>query len=182
MDHLGLGGELFQLAGHPVVETGPHHQQQVALLHRIVGGLGAVHAEHAQINSAVGIERPYPLEGGDCRHAGGGGKLAQLLLGIGHTHPATDVEHRALGGSQQGAGCGQFRGVERLRLFHRKQRALGRHGSQLYILGEIDQHRTRAPSVAIAKASANTRPRSAASVTMKECLVQERDMPSTSTS
>ena len=68
-----------------------------------------------------------------------------MLLRIGHAHTAADVEHGALGGGQQGAGQGQLGRIEGLGLLHRKQRALGRHGGQLHILGKIDQHRTRAP-------------------------------------
>ncbi|MNZ52061.1 hypothetical protein D3C78_698950 [compost metagenome] len=145
VDHPGLGGELFQLAGHPIIEAGAHYQQQIALLHRIVGSLGAVHAEHAEIDGAVGIQRAYPLEGGDRRHAGDGGKVAQLLLSVGHAHSSPDVEHGALGSGQQGAGQGQLGRIEGLWLLHRKQRALGRHGGQLHILGKIDEHRTRTP-------------------------------------
>ncbi|MNK57056.1 hypothetical protein D3C87_761060 [compost metagenome] len=104
-----------------------------------------MHAEHAEVDGAVGVERAYPLEGGDRRHAGGGGKVTQWLLRIGHAHPAPDVEHGALGGGQQGAGQGQLGRIEGLWLLHRKQRALGRHGGQLHILGKVDKHRTRTP-------------------------------------
>ena len=104
-----------------------------------------MHAEHAQINGAVGVEGTYPLEGGDRRHPRGGGKVAQLLLGIGHAHPAADVEYRTLSSGQQGTGDRQFGRIQGVGFLHGKQRALRGNGGQLHILGQVDEHGARTP-------------------------------------
>ena len=48
VDELGARRELRQLAGDPVVEAGADGHDQVGLVHRVVGGAGPVHAQHAQ--------------------------------------------------------------------------------------------------------------------------------------
>ena len=59
------GANSRELAGDPVVEAGADRDDQVGLVHRVVGGPGAVHAEH-----------PEPLlvrrrEGAEAHHASG---------------------------------------------------------------------------------------------------------------
>ncbi len=49
MDDLGVGGELVDLAGDPIVEAATEGDQQVAGLHRRDRGVVAVHAGHSQV-------------------------------------------------------------------------------------------------------------------------------------
>ena len=53
MDHLGVGGEGGQFAGHPVVEAHTHGDQQVAVADGPVGIRGAVHARHVEAERMV---------------------------------------------------------------------------------------------------------------------------------
>ena len=46
--NFALRGELGELAGDPVVEAGADRDDQVGVVHRVVGGAGAVHAEHPE--------------------------------------------------------------------------------------------------------------------------------------
>ena len=48
VDELRARGELAELAGDAVVEAGADREDQVGLVHRVVGRAGAVHAEHAE--------------------------------------------------------------------------------------------------------------------------------------
>ena len=48
VDELGARRELRQLAGDPIVEASADGDDQVRLVHRVVGRPGAVHAEHPQ--------------------------------------------------------------------------------------------------------------------------------------
>ena len=48
VDELGVRRELGELAGDAVVEAGADRDDQVGLVHRVVGGDGAVHAEHPE--------------------------------------------------------------------------------------------------------------------------------------
>ena len=48
VDELGARRELGQLAGDAVVEAGADRDDQVGVVHRVVGGAGAVHAQHPE--------------------------------------------------------------------------------------------------------------------------------------
>ena len=78
VDHLGLGRERIQLAGHPVVEPGAQRDQQVALLQRRHRGDGAVHAGHAQVLRVAVGERAARHQRGDDGDAGQLGQIQQL--------------------------------------------------------------------------------------------------------
>ena len=71
--------ELGELAGDPVVEAGADRDDQVGVVHRLVGGDGAVHAEHAEPLVVGGREGTEAHQGRGDREAVGGGELAQLL-------------------------------------------------------------------------------------------------------
>jgi hypothetical protein len=101
VDDLGLGGEVGDLAGDPVVEAGAEGDQQVGLLHRHDGRVVAVHARHAEAQLVIVGERAAGHEGGDHRHLE---QLRQLLEGLGGTglqDAAPGVEDRLLGGEHQ---------------------------------------------------------------------------------
>ena len=66
----GVGRERVELAGDAVVEARADVDHHVAVVHRHVGLVGAVHAQHAQeLRSPAGIARPAPSGSGD-RKAG----------------------------------------------------------------------------------------------------------------
>ena len=106
LDLLRTGRELRQLARHPVVESRPHRDHQVAIVHRQVGFIGAVHAEHAD-EQGIG-----PGETAETHERIGAGKA-------GHPHqprqqtrcrgtrvddPAPGIEDRPLGAGDQTHG------------------------------------------------------------------------------
>ena len=41
-------GEMLGVPDHPVIESGTHRQQHIAVLHGHIGLISAVHAQHAQ--------------------------------------------------------------------------------------------------------------------------------------
>ncbi|SVK54628.1 Uncharacterised protein [Acinetobacter baumannii] len=109
VDHFGVRREGIQLAGHAVIETRADGDQQIALLYRQVSGLGAVHAQHAEVQRILRIRRAQPLQGGDVRHAGHGDELAQRRHRLRHAHAAADVQHRFMRLRQQLSRLGQRR-------------------------------------------------------------------------
>ena len=48
MDDGGVGAELFDVSGDPVVEAGTDGDQHIGLVHRHVGLVGAMHSQHAE--------------------------------------------------------------------------------------------------------------------------------------
>ena len=95
VDELGPRRELRQLAGDPVVEAGADRDDQVGLVHRVVGRARAVHAEHAEpllVRRREGAEAHQRAGDGQ---AAVGRQLGQLLRRVGIDHAAADVEHRA---------------------------------------------------------------------------------------
>ncbi len=103
VDDLGVGREAVDLAGDPVVEARADRHHHVAAVHREVGFVGAVHAEHAEKLGIRRRERAQALEGQGDRVAGGvdeiGERGARLRAGV--DHAAAAVEHRALGRGHQ---------------------------------------------------------------------------------
>ena len=53
MDQFGVGGKAAEFAGGAVVQAGTDDQQQVALVDGLVGGPGAMHAQHAEVVGVV---------------------------------------------------------------------------------------------------------------------------------
>ena len=64
-----LGANLSGTAGHAVVEAGADGDQEVAVVHRVVGGGGTVHAQHAQGQRVGGVA------GADAHQRGGDGDV-----------------------------------------------------------------------------------------------------------
>ena len=56
-----LGANLRGIAGDAVVEARADRDQEVAVLDRVVGVRGAVHAEHAQRQRSVVSTAPMPI-------------------------------------------------------------------------------------------------------------------------
>ncbi len=103
VDELRVRGELVEFAGDAVVEAGADREDQVGFVHRVVGGAGAVHAEHAEPLLVRGREGAEAVEGAGDGEVAVFGELADLVLGTGGEGAAADVEHGALGG-REGAG------------------------------------------------------------------------------
>ena len=146
VDHLRPAGELRHLAGHPIVEPHAQRQQQVAVVHRVVGIDAAVHAEHVQRERIVAGEASQPHQG----HGHGNARLShqrgQFLAGVGGDHAAAGVDHRALGGADHRRGRRDLRrrGDAAVEAIARQlQRGVVvRHGLHvLHVLGNVDQHR-----------------------------------------
>ena len=145
----GVGAELLDLAGDAVIEAGADGEEDIRLVHRHVGFVGAVHAEHAQEPRVRHGEGPQPHEG-----AGDGetrllDQVAQGLGGLAQDDAAAGVEHRPLGLEQD---VHSLLDLPRVPL---QRRAVGAHLDVLGvvvgdldlgvgdILGDIHEHRPR---------------------------------------
>ena len=83
-----LGANVVQLAGGPVVEARAEHDQQIAFLHRVVGGRIAVHAQHAQVEAdASGSTAPRPFQRVHRREAGRAHQRAGEAPALAHVTP-----------------------------------------------------------------------------------------------
>ena len=139
--------EIGDPPGDPVVETGADIDHQVAAMHREVGLVEPVHAEHAEpVPAARRIGAEAHQRRGDGK-AGRIGQLAQQPAGIGPgiDHPAAGVENRPLGLFQR---LDQRRDHRRIALDLRlimPGRGLLRldigAGGELHVLGNVHQHR-----------------------------------------
>ena len=93
-----LAGEVFRVADHAVIEARTHREQHIAVLHRHVGFIGAVHAWHADTAwIGTGLKPPSPIKRGGTRRAAALHQGGQFAGGIGENHPAAGVDHGALG-------------------------------------------------------------------------------------
>ena len=97
VDDARVRREGLELAGHAVVEARPEVDEQVALVHRVVGGDGAVHAEHAHGELVRLGEGAEGHERGRHRQAAQLGEPQDLGGGVGGDRAPAEVEHRALG-------------------------------------------------------------------------------------
>ena len=143
VNHLGVGGERVQLAGHPVVEAGAERDQQVALLQRADGRDGAVHARHAEVLRVAVGERAARHQRGDDRDAGQLGQLQQFGGRLAADHAAADVQHRLAGRRDQLGGLAHLPAVRlgvrlvagQVDLRRPAERALRLQ----HVLGDVDQ-------------------------------------------
>ena len=88
------GANSRQLAGDAVVEAGADRDDQVGLVHRVVGRAGAVHAEHPEPLLVRRRERAEAHQRAGDREVAAERELAQLLRRVGVDHAAAGVEHR----------------------------------------------------------------------------------------
>jgi hypothetical protein len=149
MDDLaGILGEVLGVSDHPVIEPRADRHQHIAVLHGEVGLVGAMHARHANKMRAAGLVATQPHQGVG---AGIAEKIDQLVeLGgcVGQDDSATGIDHGALGLQQQ------LNGLFDLSLVPLDHRVVGAHRYLTrvlelafvagHILGDVDQHRTRA--------------------------------------
>ncbi len=134
-DALGLRREGRELAGDAVVEARPDGDQQVALVDGVVGGHGAVHAEHAERERMPAREAAQAHERRGDRRLEELGQGAQLVGGAGADHAAADVEHRPLGLEQRASGRPDLLDVALERRLVARQ--LGPVGPPVGDLGEL---------------------------------------------
>ena len=93
--------EMLRVADHAVVETRADGQQHIAVLHRHVGFIGAVHAEHADELRVGGGIAAQAHQGVGAGKAEQPRQFGQLLRRIGQDHAAAGIDHRPLGFQQQ---------------------------------------------------------------------------------
>ena len=94
--------EVRRVADHAVVEARADREQHVAVLHRHVGFVGAVHAEHAEelrVGRRIGAQAHQRVGARESRAACTSSR--QLRRSIGQHHAAAGVDHRPLGLEQQ---------------------------------------------------------------------------------
>ncbi len=127
MNDFGVWAELRRAIDHAIVETRADRKNHVGVVHRQVGGVAAMHAQHADelaISARVGTQP----------HQRVGDRGVQLLRQFGqwrrtvaHDHAATGVDDRAFGRHQH------FHGLADLSRVATDRRAVG---AQLGFLGE----------------------------------------------
>ena len=104
MDDLAFDlGEIRRVADHPVIEARPDREQHVAVMHRHVRFVGAVHAEHADELRIGRREAAQPHQRVGARKPEQAHELRELRRGLGQDDPATGVDHRPLGLEQEAA-------------------------------------------------------------------------------
>ena len=148
MDDLALDrGEMLRVADHAVIEARAHRQQDVAVLHRHVGFIGAVHPEHAQEARVGGRHRAQAHQRVRDRVAQQVDQLAQLGRGIAQHHAAAGVDVGPLGLQQQRH---RLADLAAMALAHRVVRAhrdrlgiLEGRGVQRHVLRNVDDDRAR---------------------------------------
>ena len=148
LDRVGRKG--IEPACHPVIKPCADADDQVRLVHRPVGLIGAVHPQHPQpIGMVSGKSAKAHQRRGD-RRAGDGLQLAQGGA-RGRTrvdHPAAGIEHWCLGiGDQLDSLCDLVCAAHRLGriALAALNGAVSPDGAgDLHILGDVDQHRARA--------------------------------------
>ena len=149
VDLARAGRERVDAAGDAVVEARADAQHHVAVVHRPVRLVGAVHAEHAEPLRVGGRKCAEPHQGRGDRKAGEPRELAQqmarLLAGI--DDAAARIDDRLLGVGQhldRGLDLVEVAFDLRLVAFHlHGLRPDIRAGGELHVLRDVDHHRAR---------------------------------------
>ena len=148
VDDVCVRTELVEVAGHAVIKARANGDQHVAFVHRHVGFVGAVHAEHADKQRIVGRVRAEPHERVGAGETEQAHELSERGRGLAQNHAAAGVDHRALGDEHQVHG---LLDPARIALRHRVVRT---HVHRLrirvlalvrgHVLGDVHEHRTGA--------------------------------------
>jgi hypothetical protein len=148
VDDLRGGTELLDVAGHAIVETRADGDEHVAMVHRHIGFIGAMHAEHAEelpIGRRIGAKSHQRIGDGIAEHAG---KLGQRFRTVAENDAAARIDHRTLGRSHQSGRAADLAGVALDHRIVRTQADFLRidviRTLRGDILGNVDQHRTGA--------------------------------------
>ncbi len=152
-NELGLAGEFGRIAGDTIVEARAERQQAIAIVDRVVGKGGAVHAEHAHRQGMRGVDGTDSHQGGDHRNLKLSGKFAQFLRGAAVDHAAAGINHRSMRSSQRreeigACGLGQFgcrQAVHPLPVTRNRQasRATKHALPVLHVLRHVENHGAR---------------------------------------
>src|SRR5210317_376315 len=148
-------GEIFRVAGDPVVESRPDRYQEVAVVNGVVGERRAVHTKHVQ---GQGLGRIDGADSHQCRNRGhveSLGEATQMLYRVSVDHAAAGIDQGSLALSKHREKRRRLRVIPDvvLQLIHalaitrdRQQSGAAEFpGPVLYVLRDIDDHRTRAP-------------------------------------
>ena len=137
--------EMLRVADHTVIETRTDGQQHVAVLHRHVGFVRAVHAQHAdelRIGCGIPPQSHQRIGAGEAQRMN---QLQEFRRRVAEHDAAAGIDHRPLGFQQQLQGLPDLAAVS---LDHRVVRAhrhrlrieeVGLRG--LHVLGDIHQNR-----------------------------------------
>jgi hypothetical protein len=82
VDHLGITGEIVQIAGDPVIEAHAQGNNQIGIHQGPVGFHGPVHTHHAQAHRVVHWQRRQSMQGKGHRDMGLLRKSLQFLPGV----------------------------------------------------------------------------------------------------
>jgi hypothetical protein len=102
-------------AGRAVVEATADVDHDVTLLHRVVGGLVAVHAEHAQKSGIIRGQRAQAFQRRGHRQTAAPGEAAEFLHRIADDHASADDDQRPPRAGQHFVGTGHGGGVHQRR-------------------------------------------------------------------
>ena len=94
MDDPCVGAEFLQVSGYAVIEARADGDQHVALVHRHIGFVGAVHSQHADELRVRSRVCPQAHQGIGDGKPQGAGEFGQLRVGIGQDNAAAGVDHR----------------------------------------------------------------------------------------
>ncbi len=101
VDDLGIRAELGRAVDDAVIETRADRQNHIGVMHRQVGGVAAVHAEHADelaVAARIAAQAHQRIGHRQVEHLR---QLGQLCRGLAQDHAATGVDDRTLGAQQQ---------------------------------------------------------------------------------
>ena len=150
-DAARIARELARITGNAIIEARAHRDQEIAIVHRVVGKGGAVHAQHAHRQRIGGIERADAHQRGHDGNAERMGKPGQLARRPGIDHPAAGVDQRPFRGGQQleevrrlrlpERACGQLAQTGAVAWNRQSTLTSEHHVRVLYILRNVDHHR-----------------------------------------
>ena len=98
MDNLArILGKMLWITNHSVIEARANSNQHIAMLHRHVGLVGAMHPGHSDellVRERIGTQSHQSISARCAHHFD---ELMQLRRGIRQNHAAAAVDHRPLG-------------------------------------------------------------------------------------
>ena len=148
LDALGVVGEGFRLQRHTVGEPGTHGNQQVGFVHRLVGGVAAVHAQQPQVQRLTVGQHTGCHQGVGGGDLGLGQQVPQRLTARSATDTAAEHHHRLFGGIDHLGGLLDAFLVKVGDGAHRLRRLGGElAGVCGHILGNVHQHRPLAAAL-----------------------------------
>src|SRR5690606_31068500 len=111
MNDLGVRAELRRAVDHPVIEARTDCQNHVGMVHGQVGGVTAVHAEHADELTVAAGERTQAHQRIGYRQVEHFRQLGELSGGVAHDHAAAGIDDRTLGREQKLCRLADLAGV-----------------------------------------------------------------------